>query len=188
MDMAERMQTHVILLRAIGPATHRLMTMSQWREAAENHGFANPETLVNTGNMVATFKGGRVAAGQTMTTILRGFGLGDNVVPIIRSPAQMLRLAKTDLLQAEERSAETAVFFCLDAKPDFEWLRNYDGPEHVDIIEHHLVVDFVHGSTKAGRLLRLIDKHCGVNTARNGNSVHRIAERCRTRAASHRQK
>ncbi len=62
-DLAPSLPLHVILLRAIGPATHRLMRMEQWREAAAAAGFVAPETLVNTGNMIAGFEGTSRAAG-----------------------------------------------------------------------------------------------------------------------------
>ncbi len=179
--MEKGIQTHVILLRAIGPATHKLMGMADWRAAAQDHGFGGVETLVNTGNMIADFDGDAQAAAMVMQRVLTGFGLGDNVVPILRSPAQLVRMVEADPLAASRRPAETAVFFFRTATPDFDWLGDYDGPERSAIFEHHLVVDFTHGSAKAGRLLRLIDKAGGVNTARNWNSVCRIASACRTR-------
>ena len=46
------MAIFVVLLRAIGPITHKIMSMAQWREAVANAGFEAPETYVATGNMI----------------------------------------------------------------------------------------------------------------------------------------
>ncbi len=83
---------YVILLRAIGPATYKRMGMAQWREASEKAGFVAPETVVNTGNMIGGFNGSAAEAGKSMKSVLHSFGLGENVVPIVRSPALLHRL------------------------------------------------------------------------------------------------
>jgi len=173
----------VILLRAIGPVTHRLMPMAAWRDASVAAGFVAPETLVNTGNMIAGFEGTAMRVGSVMTGVLRGFGLGENVVPIVRKPVALKRLVKADPISeaASERPNQTGVYFFAAAKPDFGWLDGYDGPETVHVVRDHLIVDFTRDVAQSGKLIRLIDKNCGINTSRNWNSVRRIAERCRTR-------
>ena len=177
--MATSLPLYAILLRAIGPATHKLMSMAQWREASEAAGFIAPETLVNTGNMIAQFDGSSAAARETMTGVLHQFGLGENVVPIVRSPAQMKGLLKADPISdaARDRPAETGVYFFAATKPDFGWIRDHDGPEIIHVVANHLVVDFSQDVAKSGRLIRKIDKHCGLNTARNWNTTRKLAER-----------
>lgn len=173
----------VILLRAIGPVTHKLMTMTQWRDAAEHAGFDTPETVINTGNMIAGFNGTARQAGEAMTEVLRSFGLGDNVVPIIRTPALLHRLISADPIPeaAANRPSQTAVYFFATAKPDLEWLNDYDGPETVHVVQNHLVVDFGQDAAQAGKLIRQIDKNCGTNTSRSWSSMVRLAERCKKR-------
>lgn len=181
--LAANPSTYVILLRAIGPVTHKLMTMAQWREASERAGFLAPETLVNTGNMLAGFDGSETAVVTAMTGVLRSFGLGENVVPVVRRPALLHRLMKADPIAeaAAERPNQTGVYFFVSKKPDFEWLGDYDGPEAVHQVDHHLVVDFTRDVAQSARLIRLIDRNCGTNTSRNWSSVRRIAERCLAR-------
>lgn len=183
LGLASGTDTYVILLRAIGPATHRLMTMAQWREASEGVGFVAPETLVNTGNMVAGFRGTADEVVGATTRVLRRFGLGENVVPIVRTPAGVQALIDADPVSAAaaERPNQTGVYFFASAKPDFGWLASYSGPEAVHVVDGHLIVDFTQDVAQSGKLIRLIDKNCGTNTSRNWNSVRRIAERCRTR-------
>jgi len=181
--MAAETGTLAILLRAIGPATHKLMSMADWRAASEATGFLAPETLVNTGNMIAGFSGDEAEAAARMTAVLRGFGLGENVVPIVRRRGVLEELVAADPVAqaAAERVDQTGVYFFAASAPDFGWLADYDGPEKVHVVHGHLVIDFGRDVAKSSRLMRLVDRHCGVNTARNWNSVRRIAERCRAR-------
>jgi len=171
--------TYVILLRAIGPATHGLMSMAQWREAAERAGFEAPETLVNTGNMVAGFAGSPRAAQEAMAGVLRGFGLPPGVIPVLRRPAVLHRLVQADPVAeaAAQRPNQTGVYF-FAGRPDFGWLAQHEGPETIHVVEGHLVVDFTRDVARSARLIRQIDRHCGPNTARNWNTLRRLADRC----------
>ena len=177
--MATSIPFYAILLRAIGPATHKLMSMAQWREASGAAGFIAPETLVNTGNMIAGFEGSSAAASKAMTGVLRQFGLAENVVPVLRTPAQLKKLLCADPIAeaAKDRPAETGVYFFATRQPDFTWLNSHDGPEIIHIVEKHLIVDFSQDIAKSGKLIRRIDKQCGLNTARNWNTLRKLAER-----------
>lgn len=181
--MAADTETYVILLRAIGPVTHRLMSMAQWRDASEAAGFVAAETLVNTGNMIADFEGDEEAVAARMTGVLRNFGLGDNVVPVVRRPDLLRQVLDANPISAAaaERMNQTGVYFFVAKRPDFDWLKRYEGPEAIHIVEDHLVIDFTRDVAQSGRLIRQIDKNCGTNTSRNWNSLRRIAERCAAR-------
>ncbi len=115
--------------------------------------------------------------------VLRGFGLGEGVVPVVRPPGLLRKLMKADPVAeaAETRPAETAVFFFAAAKPELDWVAAYEGPEKLFVVANHLVVDFRQPVAQSGRLLRLIDKQCGVSTARNWNTTRKLAERCAAR-------
>jgi uncharacterized protein (DUF1697 family) len=176
--------THVILLRAIGPATHRIMKMGQWRAAAEAAGFAGAETLVSTGNMIAGFKGTGAAAARAMDAVLRGFGLPESVVALVRRPALLERLVRADPLAGAANPSQTGVFFFSKPKPDFGWIAAHEGPERLHVVDNHLLVDFTHDVLKSAKLIRQIDRQCGLNTARNWNTVRRLAERCAARAGA----
>lgn len=180
--MANSLPLYVILLRAIGPLTHRLMSMAQWRDASAQAGFVAPETLVNTGNMIASFDGTARQAALAMVPVLRSFGLGENVVPVVRTPALLRKLVKADPIpKAKGRPAETGVYFFAATKPDFGWIAAHEGPERIHIVADHLVVDFSRDVAHAGKLMRSIDKNCGTNTSRNWNTTRKLAERCTAR-------
>lgn len=168
-------KTYAILLRAIGPVTHKLMSMTAWREASAKAGFHGPETTLATGNMVASFAGSANEATTSMTEVLRGFGLKDNVVPVLREPAMLERLIASEIMTgAEERPRETAIFFFVDRQPDLDWAKTYEGREKLAVMEDHLLVDFNGDTANSGVLLRRIEKTCGTSTARNLNTVRSL--------------
>ena len=181
--MSSSLPLYAVLLRAIGPATHKLMRMEQWRAAASLAGFETPETLVNTGNMLAGFDGSAVVARKAMEPVLRGFGLGENVAAIVRTPAQLRKLLRANPIAeaAAHRPSQTGVYFFATAKPDFGWITDHDGPEVIHIVADHLVVDFSLDVAKSGKLIRKIDKFCGLNTSRNWNTTRKLAERASQR-------
>lgn len=166
---------YVILVRAIGPVTHRLMSMAAWRNAAEKAAFQGAATFGNTGNMLADFEGTASAAAEAMTMVLRGFGLGENVVPIVRPVSVLETLAGAIANDAADPS-QAAVYFFVAARPDFFWLKDHEGPERIRMVDEHLVVDFTRDANKSSRLIRQIEKNCGVSTARNWNTVRGLAK------------
>src|SRR5690606_13242797 len=146
--------------RAIGPATHKLMSMAQWRDAAARSGFGEPETIVNTGNMIASFAGSAEAARQAMLPVLSGFGLGENIAPIVRTPAQLRTLVAADPISAaaRDRPSHTGAYFFAAAPPGFSWTKDHDGPEAIHTVAGHLVIDFSQDVAKSGKLTRKFDK------------------------------
>ena len=139
--------------------------------------------MVNTGNMIARFPGTAEAAQKAMVPVLRSFGLGENVAPIVRRPAQMAAILAANPISeaAQNRPRETGVYFFATEEPDFSWIASHDGPETVHVVAGHLVVDFSQDVAKSGKLIRKIDKLCGLNTARNWNTTRKLAERASAR-------
>lgn len=139
-------------------------------------GFLDVETLGNTGNMLANFAGTANAAAKAMTPVLRGFGLGENVVAIVRPISVLKKLTRAIDGDVADPS-QAAVYFFAQARPDFSWVAAHDGPERIRLVGDHLFVEFTREASKSSRLMRQIDKNCGVSTARNWNTVRSLAER-----------
>lgn len=177
------MSTFIVLLRAIGPITHRIMSMAQWRDAVAAAGYDNPQTYVATGNMIV---GSSKTIGEVtadMNAVVRSLGLGPANRAVVRKAVQLGRLVKANPFSeaATDRPSELAVYFFAAAKPDFAWLDSYDGPEPVHIEGAHLFVDYDGRISQSPRLAGLVEKRTGVGTARNWNTVKALAERAAAR-------
>ncbi|MCR6673091.1 DUF1697 domain-containing protein [Devosia ginsengisoli] len=172
----------VVLLRAIGPITHKIMSMAQWRDAVAAMGYDDPQTYVATGNMIVGSGKGIAEVTKDMNAAVRGLGLGPGNVAVVRKAAGLKRLVAANPFSeaAAERASELAVYF-FAGTPDFAWLADYDGPERWHIEGKHLFVDYDGRISQSPRLAGLVEKRSGVGTARNWNTVKALAERAAAR-------
>ena len=176
------MTTFVVLLRAIGPITHKIMSMAQWREAVAAAGFTGPETYVATGNMIVESDLAIAAVSRRMNEIVLELGLGPGNMAIVRTARQMQRLhAANPLPEAAAANPQAlAVYFFARARPDFGWVSDYAGPETIHIEGTHLIVDYV-APVSSSRLPGIIEKKSGTVTARNWNTLKGLATRAAAR-------
>jgi uncharacterized protein (DUF1697 family) len=179
------MTTYVVLLRAIGPATHKLMSMSQWRDAAEAAGFANPRTYVATGNMILESDLSAVAVRRRTEEIVRDFGLTSAV--IVRTGKMLAKLVRAAPFPEAiaERPGEVGVYFFASGRPDLGWVADYDGSEPIHVEGAHLMVDYSGKPVQSLRLPGLIERRSGVVTARNWNTLRGLAERAEQHSKTH---
>lgn len=177
------MAVFVVMLRAIGPITHKIMSMDAWRKAVAAAGYEQPETYVATGNMVVSGAGTLAEVTRKMDEVVLGLGLGKGNKAVVRTPRQLETLIKAAPFPEaiEKRPAAVAVYFFARAQPDFDWVSGYDGPERIHVVGQHLVVDYDTRVT-GSRLPGLIEKKSGVVTARNWNTLRGMAEKAAKRA------
>lgn len=173
------MATLIVLLRAIGPATHRLMSMQQWRSAALAAGFGRAETYVATGNMIVETDLEPELVTLRMNEILAGFGLGPNVSAFIRPPQALANLIEANPFRdaADQRpDALAACFFA--GPPDFAWIPDHRGDERVHAVGDHLIVDYPMQISKAKLGPGKVERWSGTAmTARNWNTVRNLLAR-----------
>ena len=177
------MGVFVVLLRAIGPMTHKIMSMAQWREATEADRFRGAETYVATGHMIVAGDGTPAEATERMNRIVAACGLGKANTAVVRTPAQLRTLVKADPFPdaSVERPSQMGIYFFAAARPDFSWIKDYDGPERVHVEGAHLIVDYTHQISASPKLPGLIEKRSGTCTARNWNTLRALAERATAR-------
>lgn len=176
------MTTFIVLLRAIGPITHKIMSMAQWREAVADAGFINPETYVATGNMIVDSDLAIAEVSRRMNEIVLALGLGPNNTAVVRTDRQMQHLLAANPLPdaAIANPQALAVYFFVKARPDFGWIDDYAGTETIHIEGTHLVVDYV-TPVSSSRLPAIIEKKSGTVTARNWNSLRGLVEKAAAR-------
>jgi uncharacterized protein (DUF1697 family) len=168
----------IVLLRAIGPITHKIMSMARWRDAVDKAGFESPQTYLATGNMIVEGDHPVPQFTQAMNDIVRSLGLADNSVAIVRTADQLRGLYESNPLPeaAIARPSQMGVYFFANDDPEFGWLENYEGPEALRVVGSHLVVDY-NGRVSDSKLLGAIEKRSGVATARNWNTLRGLVER-----------
>lgn len=176
------MSVFIVMLRAIGPVTHKIMSMAQWRAAVDAAGFERAETYVNTGNMVVSGSGSIAEVTQRMDEIVGRLGLGPGNKAVVRSPNQLNALLDADPFPeaTASRPSEVGIYFFADATPKLDWVATFAGPEEIRIVGQHLIVDYAgRGSTSS--LPARIERWSGVVTARNWNTVRGLATRVAAR-------
>lgn len=176
------MSIYVVLLRAIGPVTHKIMSMAQWREAVAAAGYDDPQTYVATGNLIVSGKGTLSEVTRKMDEVVLGLGLGKGNKAIVRTPRQLQSLLKAAPFPEaiEKRPAAVAVYFFAKARPNFDWVGDHDGPERIHVAGQHLIVDYDTRVT-GSRLPGIIEKQSGVVTARNWNTLRGLVEKAAVR-------
>ncbi|MBI4046485.1 MAG: DUF1697 domain-containing protein [Devosia nanyangense] len=177
------MNTYVILLRAIGPITHKVMSMTQWRDGVAAAGFAEPATYLATGNMIATGPGTIETVAGRMNRVVRDLGLAESNVAVVRRPAELRAVLDANPFPeaAADRPSQMQVFFFADRQPDFSWTADHGGPELFAVVDGHLVVDYSGRISESSRLGNLIEKRCGPGTGRNWNTLKGLVERATAR-------
>ena len=171
------MSVFVVMLRAIGPVTHKVMSMAQWREAAAAAGFGDPQTYVATGNMIVTASGSAAEVTQRTDAIVQQLGLGPGNKAVVRTPRQLQALLRADPFPeaSATRPGAIGVYFFAGARPTFDWVVGYPGPERIHIAGRHLIIDYadrVSGSSLPG----IVERKSGLVTARNWNTLRALAE------------
>lgn len=167
------MPLHVGLIRAIGPATHRVMRMAALAEACAAAGLEEVRTIGNTGNIVCRSRRGGSAVRQLMQQAVASFGLDNEV--FVRTPAEMAEVVAANPFPevAAERPAELGVC-SFHLAPDWDpILQGRDGPEGLAVVGAHLIVAYPAGiSTTKLR----IEKQLGATmTQRNWTVYARLA-------------
>jgi uncharacterized protein (DUF1697 family) len=177
------MSVFVVLLRAIGAGTHAIMSMAQWREAAAADGFADPETVLASGNMIVSAEDTPEGVAARMDRIVQGFGLTAMRKAVVRRPEDLVELVEADPFPdaARTRPSRMGVFFFAGPRPDFGWVSGYEGPERLSIVGSHLIVDYTRPISESGKLGPLIEKRSGTATARNWNTLAALARRAADR-------
>lgn len=176
------MAVFVVLLRAIGPITHKIMSMAQWREGVLAAGFSAPETFLATGNMIVEGTGTTHEMALAMNAVVAALGLAANSRAIVRSPEQLKAVFEANPVPeaAQSRPSQIGVYFFAAEQPDLSWVKDYRGPEILRVVQQHLVVDY-NGRISDSKLIGSVEKRSGVATARNWNTLRGLVERSTAR-------
>ncbi|WP_031205559.1 DUF1697 domain-containing protein [Mesorhizobium sp. L2C067A000] len=175
------MQTYVALLYSIILGEGRRVVMADLKAMAEQLGLKNPRTLVATGNLVFETRATGIAKleQQLETDFEKTFGR--NVVIIVRTAEDWLKLAAGNPFPADSAEAgdQVAVRVMREPAPadGVAALQAYAAEdERVASVDGDIWVVFSRQRPSSRLLAAMNHKRMGIGTARNWNTVRRLAE------------
>ncbi len=169
------MGVYVGLIRAIGPVTHRVMSMTALRASATAAGLEDVATVLATGNLVFRSSLSPSGISALLRRVIDGFGLGNDVV--LRTPDELAAIVVANPFAeaAAHHPSDVAVCFLATASRNAGWLAEHPGPERLLLAGQDLYVDYPTGGVATKLPPGTIERRLGVvMTARNWNTVTRL--------------
>lgn len=168
----------IALIRAIGGATHRKMSMQALRDACEGDGLADVRTMLATGNLLVSTAEGDAALGARLRRILDGFGLCNEV--FLRRPEELRAVLSANPFPeaaAERPSRLLVLFMARTATPEeIVALSEYSGPERMHVEGREVFIDYLDGVGTSKLTPAVLERRLGQpGTARNWNTIGRLA-------------
>ena len=168
------MAVFVLLLRAIGPATHVKMSMAALREGLEAIGLSDVTTVGKTGNVICRSQKSAAAVRREVQTVVDGFGIQSEV--FIRTPRQMMMVVWANPFPEAVEDHPSYVGVCsFHRTPTWAGLKTYKGPMPWATSGPHLIRDAGDGSGISGFN---VEKVAGAKmTERNWRVFKTLAEK-----------
>lgn len=174
--MATPMVTHVALLHSIVLAPGKRLVMADLKAMAEGLGFADPRTLVATGNLV--FEAADQPVRAIEARLEEGFRqkFEKHVDIIVRTKDAWLRLAaKNPFPEVKGSEVGVRVMRRPLAAEALSMLRRIADPGiRLAAVDGDLWIDFGGQASETKLLSHLTTKKLGIGTLRNTNTVNRL--------------
>ena len=170
-------QTWIALLRGIGPATHKLMSMAQLREACEAATFGNVRTVLATGNVLFSTSATPQQIQRTLDDIVAAHHLNNAV--FLRRPEELGAVLRANPFPdaASERPNHMLVLFMATepAADAIAALGALGGPERITVEGREAYIDYIEGVGQSKLTPARLERALGQSgTARNWNTVQRL--------------
>lgn len=167
----------IALLRAIGPLTHKKMSMAQFRAGCEKAGLKDVRTVLATGNALFSSEFAEAKISQILKDVLNDHGLQNEV--FLRRPNDLARvLAENPFPQTSvERPNHMLVLFMADqpTSSEINALESIEKVEPTRVIGRETFIDYKSGVARSkltpGRLEKLLGRS---GTARNWNTIKKL--------------
>jgi uncharacterized protein (DUF1697 family) len=171
------MPTRIAFLRAIGPESHKKMTMAALRDGLIEAGFGNVRTVLATGNVIFKSALKETTIVQRMGEVIGSFGLDNDV--FVREPEALSKILDADPFdEAAAARPHHMVLMFFASPPDADRLQKllqHDGPEKVRAGQRELYIDYSDGIGTSKFAPGVIERRLKQKgTARNWNTLMRI--------------
>jgi uncharacterized protein (DUF1697 family) len=167
-------RVHCVFLRAIGPATHKLMSLTALCTRCETAGLGKVKSILATGNLMLASNASERGVAEKISRCIASFGLQNEV--FVRSPQELAAIVAANPFPdaAEDHPHHLLVHF-LQAPPmpsAVTKVISHAGPERAAANGRELYIDYPvdigHSKFQPGVIERKL-KQSG--TARNWNTV-----------------
>jgi uncharacterized protein (DUF1697 family) len=172
--------TLVALLRGVNVGGKAKVPMPELRSQLSDLGFEDVVTYVQSGNVVFRTGGGaKQVAGQVERTIADAFGL--DVTVIVRTPAQLRTIAKSNPFLAEETDPQKLHVVFLSDRPSAAAAAALDPdrspPDRFHLRGRELYLHLPNGSGRSKLTNDYLERRLGVRaTARNWRTLLKLIE------------
>lgn len=171
----------IALIRAIGPKTHKLMSMADLRKAAEDAGLAEVRTVLATGNLLFASRRQAAALQERLEKVLTGFGLTlpENTVVLTTPAAIRTAMAEVPFPRAVTDRPSHLLYVATQTPPDAaarDRLAGWDkGPERLVPRGHGVWIDYPGGIGTSQLTPRRLETLLGQpGTGRNWNTLTKL--------------
>ena len=167
----------VALIRAIGPATHKKMSMQQLRQACSGAGLEDVRTVLATGNLLFSSSESREQLKKRLGAVIRSHDLDNEV--FLRQPKDLEALLRRNPFAdaASQRPNHLLVLF-LKKQPEANEIANlgrYEGPERIEAAGREIFIDYAEGVGTSKLTPAFIERRLRQpGTARNWNTIRRL--------------
>ncbi|MFC5739962.1 DUF1697 domain-containing protein [Dyella tabacisoli] len=175
------MSAYIALLRAVNVGSGRAVPMAQLRAMATDMGYAQPRTLLQSGNLVFEAKAGKAATIERALEVELRRRFGFDIPCIMRSATEWTSIVAGNPFAREtaENPAQVLVM-ALKAAPDAAGIaalhESYAGPESIHVEGRQAYLVYPEGIGRSRLTMALLERKLGVTgTARNWNTVLKLA-------------
>lgn len=170
-------KTWIALIRAIGPATHKKMSMQHLRDGCSGAGLEDVRTLLATGNVLFSSGEKPTEIGKRLAGVIAAHGLGNEV--FLRRPNELeAAVAANPFPEAAGTRPNHLLVLFLERKPAAAALADlggYAGPERFAAGSKHLYIDYAEGVARSKLTPALLERRLKQKgTARNWNTVQKL--------------
>jgi uncharacterized protein (DUF1697 family) len=180
---AAPVRTDVFLLRGIGPATHRIMTMKALEAACHGAGLPGTRSVIATGNILVPSSLPETEVEARIAACLAAGGLKvawqRRTVRAIEATIAAARDLQVFAEALAVRPAKVQVHFVPDRVPEaaLDRLRAWAPDARIATVGEEVLIDYAGPVSESALSLARIDRIMGAGaTARNWNTVQRIVQ------------
>ena len=175
--MTPQHETWIALIRAIGPLTHKKMSMAQLRAGCVEAGFKDVRTILATGNVVFSSDLPESENHHILTTVIGAHDLQNEV--FLRQPKDLRQVLLEDPFpeaSIERPNHMLVLFMAMTPSPShIAAVESFDEPERIKVHGREAYIDYRNGVAGSKLTPARLEKLLGRSgTARNWNTIEKL--------------